>query len=256
MAADMAHENIHPAFGEEVMQQEPGTIIPLPRREAQQEAPDTKEREMLDAFRGFTQNSEGLDTRGIESGQLPKTSHAAHEFLFAIGTRYVEAHAPADPNAPPRFFTMPKPPVERRIKEYYQQFGTERRTKSPQLLEPEEAYLEAKRRQLEVRIYGSGGDSDGAGALTPVQQVTTRAAAYPEIAVGLRLEAALRKDGQQLSADAVEVVLAAYGARLSEMRIQELGRRGVTRVAKAPMIKRPDTSGLPEELRAEKYRPR
>jgi hypothetical protein len=256
MAADMAHENLDTQYPETSEHPELGMVIPLPRREPETESLDDSERLMLNAFYGYALTAEGIDPRALESSQLPKASHAAHEFLFTTSERHAAAHAPADPKAAPHVFTMPKPPVERRIKEYYQQFGTSRRTKSPRLLEPEEKYIAQKRQQLEVYVYGDGGDSDGAGALTPIKKIAARAAPYPEITLGLRLEEALRKDGQQLAADAVDVVLSAYGARLSDIRIQELGRRGVIRVTESSMIRQPDLNNIPEELQAENYRPR
>jgi hypothetical protein len=266
MAADMEHQPLPDLFDETLAYQpDMGTVIPLPRQSPEQLL-DPKEREMLHAFYNFAQANSELNPQTATANQMPKLSEISHEFLATFSRRQIDiinarqaAQAAARNEGPvaAQLFVMPPASVKRHIAEHYAIYGTRRRTTSDELRTIEEEALTAKKKHLLAPVYGGGGyDEDGVEQ--PIKEISTRAAMYPEAVLGIHLEAALRTVGHETAADSVEVVLAAYGTRLGEIRAGAIARRGVVRISEygSSMIRQPDTSQLPEELQAEKYHPK
>lgn len=219
----------------------------------------SKEREMLDSFFGMSEQLHGIDARTAEPEYGPEVALAAHDFLASTAERRIEKLRETKPDtahaAVRQLYVMPRAPVDRRIREYYQQFGTNRRSKFGQVLAREEQYLHDKKLPIYAMTY-SGGQIDSDGYITPTQKIP-RAAYFPEIGLGIKLEETLRKEHHQTAADSVETVLAAYGARFLDLT-RDAGRQGIIRVQDRDNhnIYHPNEDDIPEEVRAENYRPR
>ncbi|HEY1064187.1 MAG TPA: hypothetical protein VGE30_02695 [Candidatus Saccharimonadales bacterium] len=241
----------------------PGTVIPMPRRSP--ESPlEPKEQQMLEAFRRFSMTTIDIDPQSMGSEQMPSLSFAAHDFLADVGKRRVEsakvgqsavgAAAPGSPAHPAdQLFVMPPEAVNQNIRDHYRHFGTRRRTTSEELRAIEEHTLHRAKKPLRAEVYR---DEQVNEDDAPIKKVSSQAALYPEIIVGISLENALRTMGHETAADSVEVVLAAYGKRLGSIKAAAIAQRGVVResIMGRLTIHEPDVSNIDPEMQAERTR--
>lgn len=227
-----------------------GVLIPIGER-----LKERKEAEMLDAFYGYSRAMHDVDPRAATSEQAPTIARAAHDFLLDVADRRMKRIAKDDSKNQVPLYKMPFEPINHRITDYYDKFGTSRRNKSEGLREIEESFIEANKRPIYASVWTeSSNDEDG--FTSPAQKVP-RHQSFPELAVGIRLEEALRKSGQEIAADSVEVVLTAYGQRFLYLT-RNAAAIGIRRIPDidAHNIRHIAEHEIPEEYRAENYRPK
>lgn len=249
MTAEIAHDTPEQPVAPPIEQQH-GILLPIEDRIRERPLADD-ERAMVHGFYGFAERN-GINPRTIEKDDMPRLADVTHLFLHDVATRRVKT---GPQNTTLDLKVMPLEPVQRRLHAYYERFGTNRRGKSDRLREIEESFIAEKKRPLLANVY-IGGEEDADGYVGEIQKVP-RAAFFPEVGIGLRLEEALRKMRYELAADSVEAVIAAYGARFLDL-VRDAGKQGVLRVPdRGPHnIIRPNVSDLPEDAQPERYRPR
>lgn len=184
-----------------------------------------KEREMLDAFYTYTELTTGIDVRQADPVQSEGIALAANNFLGEAVERRIEQDARE--GSKQRVYAIPSAPVERRIRDYYRQFGYDRQQKSGALLEAEETYLAKAKRSLFVKSYG-GGSVDEEGVISPVTERYTRIELFPQVRFALKLEELLRAQGSITAANSLEALQAAYGGWFPE-NIQRLAASRMVR---------------------------
>ncbi len=230
-----------------------GVLIPLEDRIRERQEAD-KEAQMLQAFYNFTKHNHDIDPRTIASEHSPLLARATHDFLVDVAERR-KAAAKQSPHANQEpLYVMPYAPIDDRIKNYYTNFGTRRRTKPEEFRVKEAEFIEEHKRPIFASIRTDEG-YDEQGNFIPQQKVP-RHASFPELAVGISLERALRKQGHEIAADSVEVVLTAYGTRFLDLT-RTAGERGIVRVPATDShnIRHISQEDIPEDFRAEGYRP-
>ena len=265
MTAERTHK---PPFSQELEQGaavpelSPAILIPITRR-AHERNLAGKEREMLLGFFDYAHQKFALDPRLAQPEQSEDLALVTQAFLASVVQRRLAAlgdsrsqHSQENGATSPPIYATPADPVQRNIRTYYRQFGYNRRQKSDRLRAVEEAYLREKKRPIYVRTY-SGGSNNAEGQEFAIKESFARAATFPELGLGIRLEELLRKQGYRVAADSTEVVLAAYGGWFPE-RVRTAGEHGIIRVRQdtdTHNIKHWQQEEIPEEFRAENYRP-
>jgi hypothetical protein len=266
MTAERAHDNDtfpnQETTGTPVPELGNGTLIHLQQR-AHERQKASKEHEMLLGFFEYTNQQFSLDIRQAQPSQSQELALATHAFLADVVARRIAAlkhpKADADPakSMTPPMYATPKYPIERNIRAYYKEFGYTRREKSELMRGKEEAFLDISKRPIYAKTY-VGGDVDADGYEAPIKESFARAALFPELGLGIRLEQTLRQQGYETAADSAEVVLAAYGSWFPG-RVISAAHQGIIRVrddTDSHNIKHWQPEEIPEEFRAENYRPR
>lgn len=168
-------------------------LVPKPPVEA---VPKTPEDRYLDSFQGYLQEVLGVDIATAEPAQAPDIAIAAHHFISDAIERNMQ-----DPKKhKPGTLAIPREPIDHRIRDYFQRFGTNRRSKGEDMLKLEEEYLAARFKTLSVDSFAKGGR---------VPRIST----FPEIELAFKLRQIL--EGRELftASDALDALLAAHAER-------------------------------------------
>jgi hypothetical protein len=180
-----------------------------------EETPITTEEVFVQAFSEQCQDTHGIDILSMVPKDKPLVTHTAHQFLAAsIDRQKARKQAKSDPNTVSgKPFRIPDAPVDKRIDEYYKQFGVNRRQKSPALLKAELQYLENAKKPIFVDYV------DDKGQFVE-QHPAARTVEFPEVGFAIKLMQLLQKQGVTHAADSIEVLVASYGSWFPQRVLQ------------------------------------
>lgn len=203
-------------------------------------------RKVLKNFSEYFAEVTGTELDQVSPEQAPDIAHAVHAYAHDLGSKRVQAIREANKPvvvsgvqfAPKHFIEIPMDSITQRINRYYQQFGTNRRQKSPQVAAKENQFLARKE-----PVYGRLQVRDRQDA--PVY----REHLFPELHYEIELAHVLELAGNQTAADAAETVLAAHGDRI--LGFASMAGKQLRHYRSTGLVRRIDPNTIPVGFEAE-----